>query len=70
MINCVFAEALSDTVTECRNHGKSHMHRAANAYCTRCKVRVPIQLKEPPVVERLPEARQMTIEEYLRDATA
>lgn len=66
MINCAYAKQISDTVTECRNSEKSHMHRAAQAYCYRCKARVPINMHIPAIVERIPEARQMTIEDWLK----
>lgn len=65
MINCIFAERLSDTVTECRNSGKSHIKQAAQAYCYRCKHRIPVNKTEPAIVERLPKERQMRIEEWL-----
>ena len=65
MINCIFAERLSDTVTECRNSTKSHIKQAAQAYCYRCKHRIPVNKSEPAIVERLPKERQMRIEEWL-----
>jgi len=65
MINCIFAERLTDTVTECRNSGKSHIKQAAQAYCYRCKHRIPVNKTEPAIVERLPKERQMRIEEWL-----
>ena len=64
MINCIFANRLSDTVTECRSD-KSHLKQAAQAYCYRCKHRIPIQRNEPAIVERLPKERQMRVEEWL-----
>ena len=64
MINCIFAERLTDTVTECRND-KSHMRQTAQAYCFRCKHRIPVQRDKPAIVERLPQERQMRIEEWL-----
>jgi hypothetical protein len=67
MINCIYAEWLSDTVTECRNSGKSHIKQAAQAYCYRCKHRLPVDNDLPPLVESMPHARQMRIEEWLKE---
>lgn len=66
MINCTYAKQTSDTVTECKNSEKSHIHRAAQAYCYRCKARVPINLYIPAIVEQIPVAKQMTIEDWLK----
>ena len=66
MINCIWAKQISDTVTECRNAEKSHLHQAAQAFCYRCKWRIPVDKNEPAIVNKLPEARQMRIEEWLR----
>lgn len=65
MINCIFATPLNSSVTECRNYAKSHLHRAAEAFCFRCKHRVAIDDDIPATVEKLPEERQMRIEEWL-----
>ena len=67
MINCIFAERLTETVTECRNSGKSHIKQAAQAYCYRCKHRIPVEKEMPPIVDALPHARQMRIEEWLKE---
>jgi hypothetical protein len=49
-------------------HGaKSHLHQAAQAYCYRCKVRIPVEKEMPPIVDALPQARQMRIEEWLKE---
>lgn len=65
MINCVFADRVSADITECRNSDKSHIKQAAQAYCYRCKHRIPVNKSEPAIVERLPKERQMRIEEWL-----
>jgi hypothetical protein len=64
-INCVFAKILTENVTECRND-KSRIKRACNAFCSRCKVRVPIVRDLEPVIHREPEPQQMRIEEWLK----
>ena len=66
MINCIFAKAVTEDITECRNAEKSHLHRAAQAFCSRCKHRIPVDMEQPPIVEQLPQERQMHIEEWLR----
>ena len=66
MINCVYAKGVSETVTECRNSAKSHLHQAAQAYCYRCKWRVPVSYNAPAIVDRIPEAKQMTIDDWLK----
>ena len=68
MINCVFAERVAQDVTECRND-KSHIYRACNAFCTRCRVRVPLDRADPPAVNRAPACVQMTVEEWLKGGT-
>lgn len=65
-INCIFAKPVNETVTECRNSEKSHLHRAAQAFCYRCKWRIPVDREQPPIVEQLPRERQMRIEEWLK----
>lgn len=67
MINCVFAKPVTEEITECRNSAQSHLHRAAQAYCYRCKARIPVDMEKPPIVESLPHERQMRIEEWLKE---
>ena len=72
MINCVYARRLNEVRMEafeyeCGNR-KSPMHLklACNAYCSRCKVRDPIQQLSPPVIDKMPKAKQMTLEDWLQ----
>lgn len=65
MINCVFAKGTSDGTIKCRNSAKSHLQIAAQAFCFRCKARVPVDRDMAAIVETLPRARQMRIEEWL-----
>ena len=69
MINCIFAKRISESVTECKNSEKLHLHQAAQAYCFRCKHRVAINRFKPAIVEQqlpeAPQAKQMTLEEWL-----
>lgn len=66
-INCIYAKDITKEETECRNSAKSHLHRAAQAYCYRCKHRLPVDNDLPPLVDALPHARQMRIEEWLKE---
>lgn len=70
-INCMFAHKVQgDTAIyhECQN-GKSpfHLKAVGQAYCYRCKHRVPVDNDLPPLVESMPHARQMRIEEWLKE---
>lgn len=67
MINCIFAKGVAENYIECRNSAKSHLHQAAQAYCYRCKHRIPVEKEMPPIVDALPHARQMRIEEWLKE---
>lgn len=70
-INCMSAHKVQgDTAIyhECQNDKSPfYLKGVSQAYCTRCKERVPIMLAADPVIERLPEARQMSIEEWLKE---
>ena len=67
MINCIYAKDVKDGCYECSNSEKSRIHKAAQAFCYRCKWRIPVEDDLPPVVDHLPEARQMRIEEWLKE---
>lgn len=75
-INCIFANKLKGMVNgeqitfyECGNDkSPMHLRQACNAYCTRCKFRIALFREEPAVIDRLPEAKQMTMEDWLKGA--
>lgn len=70
-INCMFAHKVQgDTAIyhECQNSKSPfHLKAVGQAYCARCKARMPIMLNAEPIIERLPEARQMSIEDWLKE---
>ena len=69
-INCLFAHKVKgDTAIyhECQSEkSRFHLKAVSQAYCTRCKVRMPLILDAEPVIEHIPVAQQMCIEEWLK----
>ena len=68
-INCQFANRISQNdyrLFECRNTVGTFAHKAVcQAYCARCKNRVPIYRDREAVMEKKPVVHQTTVEEWL-----
>ena len=74
-INCAYAKFAawngSEPLYECRNRQTySYLQEAKDKGCASCRERVPLSNYEPPIINRESEDRQITIKEYLRNATA
>lgn len=70
-INCTYARFAAwdghEPVYECCNQrADSYLKMAKDKVCTLCRERVQLDPYEPPVIDRKPPDRQMTIEEYIR----
>lgn len=69
-INCIFAKKVGGermVYWECRNDKSSFFCGAVSqAYCARCKERVPIYREKEAVMDKPPQARQMTVDEWLK----
>lgn len=69
VINCQYAGRITQNdykFYECKNDVGAFAHKSVcQAYCSRCKYRVPIVSDAKPVMDREPQAHQVTVEEWL-----
>jgi hypothetical protein len=69
IINCQYARRLNQNdyrYYECRNTVGTFAHKmVCQAYCARCKYRVPIIQDREAVMEKEPQVHQTTIKEWL-----
>lgn len=74
-INCAYARFAAwegqEPVYECHNQkAGDYLKKARDKTCASCRARVQLDPYEPPIINRQQEDKQITIEEYLRNATA
>lgn len=69
VINCIHAGRITQNeyrFYECNNSEGAFAHKAVcQAYCTRCKYRVPIKRDDAPIMDHKPELHQTTVTEWL-----
>lgn len=69
-INCTFAKKVGGEIIvfwECGNDkSKSYCGAVSQACCSACKERVPIYREAEAVIDKPPQAKQMTVKEWLK----